>query len=93
MSAERCEQIEQILSEAFSPSKLLIRDQSHLHAGHAGAREGKGHFAVNIVAEVFSDSSRLERHRLIFDALGDMMQSDIHALTITAQTPDEANSL
>lgn len=93
MSAERCKQIEQILSEAFSPSKLLIRDQSHLHAGHAGARDGKGHFAVTIVAQVFSDSSRLERQRLIFDALGDMMQSDIHALTITAQTPDEANSL
>ena len=93
MSTERCKQIEQILATAFAPSKLLIRDQSHLHAGHAGARDGKGHFAVNIVAEVFANSSRLERHRLIFDALGDMMNSDIHALTITAQTPDEANSL
>ena len=93
MTAERCNQIERILSETFTPSKLLVRDQSHLHAGHAGARDGKGHFAVNIVAEVFAKSSRLERHRLIFDALGDMMDMDIHALTITAQTPDEANSL
>lgn len=93
MTAERCNQIERILSETFTPSKLLVRDQSHLHAGHAGARDGKGHFAVNIVAEVFANSSRLERHRLIFDALGDMMDMDIHALTITAQTPNEANSL
>ena len=93
MTAERCNQIERILSETFTPSKLLVRDQSHLHAGHAGARDGKGHFAVSIVAEVFAKSSRLERHRLIFDALGDMMDMDIHALTITAQTPDEANSL
>jgi len=93
VTAERCNQIERILSETFTPSKLLVRDQSHLHAGHAGARDGKGHFAVSIVAEVFANSSRLERHRLIFDALGDMMDMDIHALTITAQTPDEANSL
>ena len=93
MTEERCNQIERILSETFTPSKLLVRDQSHLHAGHAGARDGKGHFAVSIVAEVFAKSSRLERHRLIFDALGDMMDMDIHALTITAQTPDEANSL
>ena len=93
MTAERCNQIERILSETFTPSKLLVRDQSHLHAGHAGARDGKGHFAVNIVAEVFANASRLERHRLIFDALGDMMDMDIHALTITAQTPNEANSL
>jgi BolA family transcriptional regulator, general stress-responsive regulator len=93
VSEERYKQIEQILRKAFTPSKLLIRDQSHLHSGHAGARDGKGHFAVTIVAEAFADSSRLERHRLIFDALSEMMQSDIHALTITAQTPDEANSL
>ena len=93
MTAERCNQIERILSETFTPSKLLVRDQTHLHAGHAGARDGKGHFAVDIVSEVFANSSRLERHRLIFDALGDMMDRDIHALTITAQTPNEANSL
>ena len=93
MSAERCKQIEDILSEAFTPSKLLIRDQSHLHVGHAGARDGRGHFAVDIVAEAFADSSRLERHRLIYEALGDMMISDIHALTIAAQTSDEAISL
>ena len=93
MSEKRCKQMKQILSEVFSPSKLLIRDQSHLHAGHAGARDGKGHFSVTIVAAAFADLSRLERHRLIYDALNEMMQSDIHALTITAQTPDETNSL
>jgi BolA protein len=93
VSEERCKKMEQILSDVFSPSKLLIRDQSHLHIGHAGARDGKGHFAVTIVAEVFTDSPQLERHRLIYDALNEMMQSDIHALTITAQTPDEAISL
>ena len=93
MTAERCKCIEECLSEAFAPSALLVKDQSHLHAGHAGAQDGKGHFAVDIVSGSFAGLSRIERHRRIFDALGDMMETDIHALHIRAQTPDESNSL
>ena len=89
MSAERSTRIEQLLNAEFSPSHLLVKDQSHLHAGHAGAEDGKGHFAVNIVSEAFEGKSRIQRHRIIFDALGDMMQNDIHALSITARTPSE----
>ncbi|MDX1508903.1 MAG: BolA family protein [Woeseiaceae bacterium] len=90
MTEARCRRIEERLSAKFAPTHLLVKDQSHLHAGHAGAKEGKGHFDVHIVAEAFAGHSRLSRHRLVFDALGDMMESDIHALKIRAQTPDEA---
>lgn len=93
MTAARCKLIEERLQQSFSPNHLLVRDQSHLHAGHAGARDGKGHFAVEIVSKSFHDQSRLERHRMIFDSLEDIMSSDIHALKIKAQTPTEANGL
>ncbi len=93
MTKERCKRIEEILSNTFAPSKLLVRDQSHLHAGHAGAREGKGHFAVDIVSSSFAGLSRIECHRRIFEALGDMVETDIHALKIKARSPDEPNSL
>jgi BolA protein len=93
MTAERCKLIEQRLQQSFSPSHLLVRDQSHLHAGHAGARDGKGHFAIEIVSNRFHDQSRLDRHRMVFKSLEDIMSSDIHALKIKAQTPTEANSL
>lgn len=89
MSIERAAEIRRILSSAFSPMELLVKDQSHLHAGHAGARDGRGHFEVTIVADAFAGRSPLERHRLIYDALGDLMQSDIHALRINAFTPSE----
>ena len=93
MTADRCKRIEQSLSEAFAPLKLRVRDQSHLHAGHAGAQDGKGHFAVEIISRSFTGLSRIERHRHVFDALGDMMETDIHALIIKAETPDESNAL
>ena len=93
MTAERRRRIEEFLSATFAPSRLRVRDQSHLHVGHAGARDGKGHFAVEIVSSSFAGLSRIERHRRIFDALGDMMDTDIHALNIQAQTPDESNAL
>ena len=89
MSSERSNRIEALLQAAFSPAHLLVKDQSHLHAGHAGAEDGKGHFAVNIVSDTFEGKSPIQRHRIIFDALGDMMQNDIHALSITAKTPSE----
>ena len=90
MTAERVARIEAKLTEAFAPSHLLVKDQSHLHAGHAGAQDGKGHFDVAIVSEAFAGKRPLARHRLIFDALGAMMETDIHALKINAKTPDES---
>ena len=89
MTDDRSSRIEALLTERFSPTHLLVKDQSHLHAGHAGAKDGKGHFDVHIVADAFAGQSRIARHRLIFDALGDMLETDIHALQIRAQTPDE----
>jgi BolA protein len=89
MSADRVDMIEQKLHAAFSPSHLLVKDQSHLHAGHEGARDGKGHFDVTIVSESFAGLNRIARHRLVYDALGRFMDTDIHALRITAITPAE----
>jgi BolA protein len=84
MSAERSTKIEALLVKAFSPDHLLVKDQSHLHAGHAGARDGRGHFEVIIVADAFDGCSRIQSHRLIYDALGELMTTDIHALSIKA---------
>ena len=93
MTAERCKRIEETLSATFAPSRLRVRDQSHLHAGHAGAQSGKGHFAVDIISGSFAGLSPIARHRRIFDALEEMMETDIHALSIKAQTPEESNAL
>jgi BolA protein len=82
--SDRVEKIRGRLTEKLQPTHLDIIDQSHLHAGHAGAKEGKGHFAVEITSSVFADKSIIQRHRLVYDALGDLMQSDIHALSIKA---------
>ena len=89
MSADRVQTIEQMLKEAFSPSHLLVKDQSHLHEGHAGAKEGKGHFDVTLVSEKFDGLNRIARHRLVYDALGEFMETDIHALRINAISPAE----
>ena len=89
MTAERVQQIQARLEAAFAPSQLQIKDQSHLHAGHAGARDGMGHFEVTIVADAFEGKSRIERHRLVYAALGSLMQTDIHALKINAFSPLE----
>ena len=87
MSAERVAKIEALLTEAFTPDQLLVKDQSHLHAGHAGARDGRGHFDVTIVAEAFANQRPLTRHRMVYEALGSMMETDIHALRIDASAP------
>lgn len=78
-----------LLENAFDPIQLEIEDESHLHAGHAGARSGKGHFAVRIVSSEFRNARPLERHRMVFAALGDMMNTDIHALRVNAQVPQD----
>jgi BolA protein len=92
MSVDRTARIEAILSEAFSPDHLLVKDQSHLHAGHAGAQEGRGHFEVIIIADTFDGCSRIGSHRLIYEALGELMTTDIHALSIRASAKDSKQS-
>ena len=71
-----------LLNEALTPSELELIDESHLHVGHAGAKSGLGHFAVSISSPAFAGKNPLQRHRLIYDALGSMMQTDIHALRV-----------
>lgn len=92
MTEDRVSQIQHCLEARFSPQELLIKDQSKLHAGHAGAQDGRGHFDVRIVAEEFAGQSRLQRHQSVYSALGDLLESDIHALRIKALTPEEARS-
>ena len=73
----------------FQPSLVEITDDSHKHAGHAGARDGGGHYCVKIVSTQFSGKPTLARHRMIYSALGEMMKTEIHALIITALTPEQ----
>ena len=89
MNEDRLARIEAILKDAFSPTRLLVKDQSHLHAGHAGAEDGKGHFDVTIVSAAFAGERPLARHRMVYDALGRMMESEIHALRIDARVPQD----
>jgi len=77
--------------QALRPGALEISDDSHRHVGHEGARDGRGHFSVDIVSEDFAGLAPLARHRRVYAALGDMMQTDIHALQIRARTPAEAS--
>jgi BolA protein len=86
----RVERIRAALEGAFAPMELEIVDESHLHVGHDGARDGKGHFRVKIVAAKFQGRKPLECHRMIFEALGTMLSSDIHALSVTAAGPARA---
>jgi len=72
----------------LEPQSLDIEDESHLHAGHAGAREG-GHYKITIVAAAFAGHNTVKRHRLVHDAVGDLMRGRIHALSIRAFSPDE----
>ena len=85
----RVERIRACLA-ALAPLELVVEDESHHHVGHPGARDGRGHFKVRIVSTAFRGQLPLARHRAVYAALGDMMQTDIHALTIEARTPEEA---
>jgi BolA protein len=85
----RVDLIRSRLNAALVPDALEIEDESHRHAGHAGARDGRGHFRVRIVSAAFVGKSALARHRVVYAALGDLMQTDIHALAIDARTPEE----
>lgn len=88
MSEPRVEMIRNALA-SLQPQRLEVFDDSHLHAGHAGARDGKGHFRVTIIADCFRGMAQLKRHRTVFTALDALMKSDIHALSIDARTPEE----
>ena len=83
-----CAEIEARLAAALEPSSLAVQDDSHHHAGHAGAREG-GHYSVTIVSQRFGGLNRVARHRLVYHSLAELMQHGIHALAIDARAPDE----
>jgi BolA family transcriptional regulator, general stress-responsive regulator len=88
MPSPRVEQLRLILQRELQPRSLEIIDDSHLHAGHSGAREG-GHFRVIVVADAFEGCSQLERHRLVYAAVASLMGQGVHALSIVARTPEE----
>lgn len=82
--------IERKLTEAFQPTRLRVIDDSHRHAGHAGARpEGETHFTVEIVSTLFAGKSRLERQRLVYASLADELRERVHALALRTLAPDE----
>lgn len=75
---------------ALEPRSIDIADDSALHAGHAGARSGGGHYRMTIVSPRFAGKTTMARHRLVYDALGSLMRHEIHALSITAKSPEES---
>jgi len=85
----RVEAIRARLAAALVPEELRVEDESHRHVGHAGARDGRGHFRVHVVSAAFRGQPSLARHRAVYAALGDLMQTDIHALAIDARAPGE----
>lgn len=86
----RVQSIRQRLEQAFAPTELDVIDEGHKHVGHEGAKDGRGHFCVRIVSTAFAGKAPLQRHRLVYEALGTMMQTDIHALSVEANTEEEA---
>ncbi|MSQ99422.1 MAG: BolA family transcriptional regulator [Xanthomonadales bacterium] len=84
---ERIQQIRRRLDVTLQPQALEVIDEGHLHRGHEGAKDGRGHFRLKIVSRRFIGQSMVQRHRLVYQAMGDLMQSDIHALAIDALAP------
>lgn len=89
MTATRLERLTDRL-KALEPEELEVVDDSHHHHGHAGAQDGRGHFTVVLVSKRFAGLNTLRRHRLVYETVGDMMTTDIHALSIQALAPGEA---
>ncbi|MFZ3004124.1 MAG: BolA family protein [Undibacterium umbellatum] len=85
----RQEKILARLTETLQPAQCQLTDDSEAHRGHAGSAGGAGHYSVRIVCEQFDGLNRISRHRLVYDAVGDMMQTEIHALNIVALSPSE----
>lgn len=88
-ASQRVAVIRERLQAALEPEELVVEDEGHLHVGHEGARDGRGHFRVFVVAECFAGLSSLQRHRKIYQAMGELMTTDIHALAIDAYSSDE----
>ena len=88
--SDRSAMIHERLTRELKPEKIDIVDESAKHAGHAGAASGGGHFIVTIVSTAFENKSLIQRHLMVYDAVDDMMHSEIHALSIQASTPDES---
>ena len=87
MASNRERLLRRRLESRFAPELLIIEDESHLHAGHAGAAQGHGHFRVTIIAEAFRGIPAVARHRLVYAAVDDLLKTDIHALAIEASPP------
>lgn len=87
---ERVAAIRAAVEAALAPASLEVADDSHRHAGHAGAQDGRGHFSVDVVSEAFAGLTPIARHRAVYAAVGALMETDIHALAIRARTPHEA---
>ncbi len=88
----RPDRIRELLTAGLEPLTCEIIDESHLHAGHAGAASGGGHYRVHVVSSRFEGVNKVGRHRLVYDCLREIMQKDIHALAMTLLTPSEAQS-
>jgi BolA protein len=89
MNTDRIDMIRSRLTQSLQPTSLEIIDESARHAGHAGAATGGGHFIVHIVSAAFQGKNLIQRHRMVYDAVGNMMHTDIHALSIQAKAPQE----
>jgi len=89
MARPSVERIKSRLESAFAAAQVSVRDDSARHAGHEGASGGAGHFQVRIESQAFAGRSRLQRHRMVYQALADMMPAEIHALNIEAISPDD----
>jgi len=89
MSDPRLAKIRERLEAALAPSEIVLDDESALHAGHAGAASGGGHYRLKIVSAKFEGVKLVMRHRLVYDSVHDMMHKEIHALAITALAPSE----
>lgn len=88
MTGQRIARMESLLAENFLPDFLEIIDDSHHHAGHAGAKNGAGHYTVKICSGAFISKTLIQRHRMIYTVLDSMMNSEIHALSIEAKVPN-----
>jgi BolA protein len=92
VTGDRVAQIRRRLETELEPEELDVVDDSHRHVGHAGARDGRGHFQVRILSRRFAGKRTVERHRMVYAALGSLMQTDIHALGLVALSPDDSKS-
>ena len=92
MNESRTQRIQSLLETRFAPAHVTVRDDSAHHAGHVGAQGGAGHFAVRIESDAFRGRDRLQRHRMVYDALAGLLPAEIHALNIEAVATDEIHT-